>query len=618
MAAVKVDINKCNFNNACLRVCPTYAFDIKAGKGYVQVNSPRCISCGQCVEACPNNAIYYIDGLSQVKELLKSGKKNIAILDPSIPAEFPDITDYRKLAGMIRRLGFNHVIEAAFVVDLLANRYYQLLNNFQGKYYIFSNCPAIINLVNKFYPSLTENLAPFLPPPVAATVFAKQLYGEDVAVTWIGPCIAAKDETNQAYQAKSPDAVLTFTEIRQLFTEKDIKESSLKFDDFDLPSGKLGALLPLPEGFIYASGPHEEFFENKIITASGRENVIEALKTFEAGAESLHHHLNLYYCEGCIMGPGMSQSGSKYLRQTLIKDYVNKRLQGYNENEFKKQLNNFNSINFNAEYISDNQKIPPPSEEKILEVLKIIGKENIGNTPGCRACGYASCRDLAIAVAQGLAKPELCMNFSLRSKQEYIKTLKQANEKLHKNQESILKAEKEHREELEEAKLKADTASAVFHKLNVGVVIADENLKIVKSNDWFIKMLGEEVISISEIIPGLQGADLKSLLPVQFHNLFTFALSGEGEILNRDVQTDESFFNVSIFPIKEKKIVGAIIRDMRTPEVMREEIVRRITEVIDTNLEMVQKIAFLLGESASNTERMLNSIIETHKPTKYR
>ena len=318
------------------------------------------------------------------------------------------------------------------------------------------------------------------------------------------------------------------------------------------------------------------------------------------------------------MGPGMSQSGSKYLRQTLINDYVNKRLQGYNENEFKKQLNNFNSINFNAEYISDNQKIPPPSEEKILEVLKIIGKENIGNTPGCRACGYASCRDLAIAVAQGLAKPELCMNFSLRSKQEYIKTLKQANEKLHKNQESILKAEKEHREELEEAKLKADTASAVFNKLNVGVVIADENLKIVKSNDWFIKMLGEEVISISEIIPGLQGADLKSLLPVQFHNLFTFALSGEGEILNRDVQTDESFFNVSIFPIKEKKIVGAIIRDMRTPEVMREEIVRRITEVIDTNLEMVQKIAFLLGESASNTERMLNSIIETHKPTKYR
>jgi hypothetical protein len=40
---------------------------------------------------------------------------------------------------------------------------------------------------------------------------------------------------------------------------------------------------------------------------------------------------------------------------------------------------------------------------------------------------------------------------------------------------------------------------------------------------------------------------------------------------------------------------------------------RRLTEVIDENFDMVQKIAYLLGEGASKTEQMLNSIIETYK-----
>jgi hypothetical protein len=35
--------------------------------------------------------------------------------------------------------------------------------------------------------------------------------------------------------------------------------------------------------------------------------------------------------------------------------------------------------------------------------------------------------------------------------------------------------------------------------------------------------------------------------------------------------------------------------------------------VIDKNLEMVQKIGFLLGEGASETEQMLNSIIESYR-----
>jgi len=617
MAVVTVDTNLCNFNNACLRVCPTYAFNINVSKEYVQVNHKRCISCGHCVVTCPSDAIKYYDSISKVKKLLSTQNKNIAILDPSIAAEFPDITDYRKFAGMVRQLGFNYVIEANFAIDLLAEKYNKLISNFQGKYYIFTNCPAIINLISKFFPTLIENLTPFVTPPIASTIVAKKIYGDDVKVTWIGPCIAAKEDIKQKADIPQPDVVLTFKELRKLFIENNIKESYLEFDDFDEPYGYLGALLPLPEGFIDTLNLNNiPYYQNKIFTVSGRENVLEALKTFEKSPENIHHHLNIFYCDGCIMGPGMSVSNNKYLKQTYIKDYVNKRIQNKDYASHKKNIEEYNSLNLSTYYIADNQRLPDPPEEKIQEILKIIGKKNIQSIESCRACGYNSCRELAVAIAQGLAKPELCLNYSIKTKQEYIKNLKQTNEQLQKNNDNLIKTEKEIKKQLSEISENAEMVAVILQKLNVAVVIADENFRIIKSNKYFIKMLGEEAAAIAEVIPDLKGADLKTLLPPQFHNLLEYVLSGENEIINRDIQTPEKIFNASIFPIKQNKIIGVIIRDMGNLEIIDEEVIRRINEVIENNFDMVQKIAFLLGETASNTEKILNSIIEAYKPLK--
>jgi hypothetical protein len=52
---------------------------------------------------------------------------------------------------------------------------------------------------------------------------------------------------------------------------------------------------------------------------------------------------------------------------------------------------------------------------------------------------------------------------------------------------------------------------------------------------------------------------------------------------------------------------------MKAPEVRKEEIIKKARDVIKENLKTVQKIAFLLGESAAKTEKTLNSIIEVQK-----
>jgi hypothetical protein len=52
---------------------------------------------------------------------------------------------------------------------------------------------------------------------------------------------------------------------------------------------------------------------------------------------------------------------------------------------------------------------------------------------------------------------------------------------------------------------------------------------------------------------------------------------------------------------------------MYTPEVRKEQIVRRLSEVIEENFHMVQKIASLLGEGAAKTEKMLNTVIGSYQ-----
>jgi hypothetical protein len=141
-------------------------------------------------------------------------------------------------------------------------------------------------------------------------------------------------------------------------------------------------------------------------------------------------------------------------------------------------------------------------------------------------------------------------------------------------------------------------------------------MKIIQSNSAFIKILGSEAEEINEVVPGLVGADLKRLLNPGILNLFTYVLTDGETIESRDIRLGETMLNVSIFPIVKNKVAGGIIRDMRAPEVQKTEVISRISEVIDKNLEMVQKIGFLMGEGASDIEKMLNSIIEFYNTGK--
>ena len=598
---------------ACVRICPVDAIEVNAEKHFCKILPNRCIGCGNCLNICPVNAISYRSSKQEVKDLLDENSKVIAIVAPSISGEFVDINDYRKFVQMIKSLGFNYVCEVTFGVDLVAREYKKIFDNFKGKYFLSSVCPVVVSLVEKFHPELINNLVPVVSPMVATAKVMRKEYGADTKVVYIGPCIASKDEANRYTDEGKVDAVLTFTELRDLFAEFDIKESKYEYSEFDSPIGFKGSILPIANGLIQIADLNEDLLTGNVITVEGQNDITDAVKEFQNHAETICRHFNLFFCEGCLMGPGMSRDGEKYLRRTMVVNYANKRLKSFNQKSFDKSIEKHSLHNLSCSFSENDQRVAAPSEKAIREVLKMINKEAVANRAGCAACGYPSCRDFAVAVASGLAHPDMCLNFSISKRRENVKTISSTSQKLAATQKALRTSEKAMLAEQEAARDASETITTMVKKLPSALVIADKRLRVIHSNQRFIDLLGEDAIEINEIVPELVGADLKTLLPYNVYNLFSHVLKNNEDLKNKDIHYKDVLLNISVFTIKKNEVVGAVIRDMYAPEVRKEEVITRITEAVDINLAMVQKIGFLLGEGAAETEQMLNSIIETYK-----
>lgn len=613
MNLIEIINTKCVKCYACVRVCPVKAVKMDLTDDFPKILHNRCIGCGSCVTVCGTEAVIYYSSKDETKALLKSGRKVAAIVGPSISGEFSDITDYRKFVQMIRALGFHYVNEASFGVDLVAQKYAELFSNNKGKFYFTANCPALVFYIEKFFPELIPNLAPIVTPMIASAKVLRRKYGPDTGIIYIGPCIANKREALRYSGQVGIDAVITFRELRELFKEFGITEGKQEFGEFDAPFGRKGSLYPISNGFLQAADISEDLLTGSVYTAEGRSSMVKAVKEFSDHPQVINRHFNIFFDHGCIMGPGTSRGGDRFLRRTLVVNYANKRLKNFNKWEWDKEMKLYKDIDLTTGFTADDQRIAQPPREKIREIMNEMGKHDFSDNQGCGACGYNTCYDFATNVVKGLTTTEMCITYAVKNRQNSIQRLQQANEQLEKTKEALKELELSARKEQQLARQAFTTMQTMLQKLPSSLVIVDEKLHILQTNESFIRLLGQDAAEINEVIPGLVGADLKALLPFPVYNLFSFVLLNGEDIQKRDIQYNSQLYNISVFSVQKGAIAGGVITDIHSPELRKEEILKRIDEVIGKNLEMVQKVGFLLGETAAETEQMLNSISELYK-----
>ncbi len=607
---VTIDPKKCTNCYTCVRICPVKAIRADVDKPSPIIQNKQCIGCGDCITTCVPNAISYRSSIESARLVLKTKGIKVAIVSPSICAEFHDISDFRKFVQMIKSLGINYVNEVSFGVDLLAYKYLNLFSDFKGRYYISSCDPVVVDFVTKYHPNLISNLAPFVPPMVATAKVVRKKYGNDIQVIYIGPDIASKDVALQSPPDGRVDVVLTFPELRQLFDEMKIAERTVEYSEFDGPIGYKGSLYPIRNGFLQTADIDENLLTGEVAAVEGKKEMLETIDEFEANVNIIHKHIHVTYGNS-LAGPGISGRGNKLFKEHLVIKYANKRLMNFFRSEWYDNLQTYLSLDFSREFKPNNQRIPEPPEEVIQKTLESMGWKQNPNI-NCGQCGYSTCQEFVVNLAKGIVIPEMCSTYSIKTSKNYSSTLKELNEKLAATRQALNEKEDEVRSEHDTAQQASDLTDAMLEKLRAGIVFVDYRMSILKANKTFCSILGDEVEEISEVIPGLKGADLHKIFTEDICKLFTYVLTEGESIDSRDVQHGNLLLNLSIFPIRENQVAGAIVRDMSAPEVQKAEVMKRVSEVIDKNLSMVQQIGFLLGEGASDIERMLNSILKIY------
>lgn len=420
--------DQCKRCYSCVRECPAKA--IRVIDGQAQVIYDRCIACGHCVKVCSQDAKQIYSEIDITYKLLEEGN-TIAIVAPSFAASFPD--DYKKLPSALRKLGFSKVIETAFGADLIANNYVQEIHNDDGKTIISSACPAIVSYIEKYYADLVPNLAKVVSPMIALGRYLKK-EDENLKIIFIGPCVAKKNEAEDENVAGVIDAVLTFTELKEILDEQNINVNNCEESDFDGPHAMMGKAYPLAGGLLKTTDVNDDILEKDIIVVEGKKKVLEIID------EIANNHINakftdILFCEGCISGPAIDTELNYYARREKVINYIDEKLHSTDKRVWKSNLYNARKLDLTRNFKIDNQRKPMPDEEQIRKILAETKKYSVKDELNCGACGYISCREYAIAIAKGLAEKEMCLPF-------LIDQLADAYHNLNNTQEQLKIAEK--------------------------------------------------------------------------------------------------------------------------------------------------------------------------------
>lgn len=556
--------NECQDCCRCVRMCPVKA--IKIENGSANIIPQLCIACGRCTKVCPFNAKRVRSDIGRAKQLLKNSQPVYVSLAPSYRTEFSELPE-AKLIAALRLLGFTGVSETALGAQEVSTAVSGILQSeAPPRVYISSACPVVVDLIGKYIPAMAKYITDLCSPAQAHARLLKKHFGEDIRVVFIGPCIGKKVEADEHPELLS--LALSYNNVREWFQSEGIDPLALQPTSADVfcPSRAVeGALYPVDGGMIAGIKANCAIHDADFMAFSGVNNVISALHDLDQAPLKRPLFLELLACEGgCVNGPiGHDAEATIIKRQQIVSTVSYDPTAIPRRSQVDATLAHPKTPVLKREF----------SAKEVNDALLSIGKQSFEDELNCSGCGYNSCRDFAVALLEGKAEPSMCVS--------YMRKL--ANKK----------------------------ANTLIQTMPSGVIIVQEDMNVVECNRRFAEMLGDDVKEAFDVSPGLEGASAQKLVPF-LTKFFDQVLETGSDIAYRDIENNGSVYNVTIFTIEPHRIVGCILRDITEPAVEKEQVIRKAQEVIRRQMETVQKIAYLLGENAAESQISLNDIIESY------
>lgn len=580
---------KCRTCYTCVRECPAKA--IRISDGQAEVIPERCIGCGNCVKVCSQNAKQVHSSIPNVRQILKSKDKVVAIVAPSFPAEFFD-SNYRKILGKIKSLGFDYINEVGFGAELVARKMKELLEK-SDKKYIATTCPSVFGYIKRYNPELLSNLAPVVSPMIATARVLKKIHGNQLKVIFIGPCISKKGEAYADEVKGDIDDVLTFYELKKMF---ELFPENLEHPEveFDLPLAGKGNLFPIRRGMLATAEIEEDLISGDVVSANGKEHFIDAVQEFAAGSLDAKL-LEVLCCDGCIMGAGMTTKEPLYKRRTRISKYVRAVSKQRDDKKLQENINLYKDIDISRVFYDDNQKVINPDEKTLSDILSKMGKLQKGDELNCGACGYESCRKHALAIYKGLAEPQMCLPYVIDKLNVTIKELNISDEKLDDTRTALIQAEK--------LASMGQLAAGIAHEVNnpLGTVIMYSNLlkesnTIDTETHEDLEMIVSEANRCKKIVSGLLDFARKNKVNVKNVNI--------PEMMDRFLKT------IRIPEYIDVEIINNI-RENPNAFIDHDQIIQVVTNLVNNSLHVMPEKGKLTITVNGDDENIKLTIADT-------
>lgn len=552
MAYLNFNSSNCRNCYKCLRECPVKAISVKDEKA--RISEDLCILCGHCAGACRFNAKEVTNDVAKVKKLVKA-KPTYVSLAPSFISSF-DVKGFTAMEKALKALGFAFVEETAVGAAAVTARYAELLES--GKYVnlISSACPAVVRLIQQYYPAALPFLAPVDSPMTAHAKLLKKKYGKNINVVFVGPCLAKKREADESGVV---DAALTFEELSEMFAEANIVPSAVEED----PKTELAArYYPINRGIIKSFDALRNDYEYVSVDGVNRiKDVLQNVNSFYG------MFIEMHACEFCcINGPCAlhPKKGGSIKDTELVRAYTRS---GKGGNAVP-----VGSADLTRKLEPVSHKFGAAPEHEIRRILESIGKFRPEDELNCGACGYSTCREKAIAVYNGMAQSDMCLPF-MREKAESL-------------------------------------SFDIIKNSPAGILAVDSEFRITDINDEAARLLS---------IPknGGKGEMLDRYFnPADFYLAAADGKAVDDKRLH--LEKSDAYVEMSIRKVEGQNIVFCIMKDITKETVdksrldkLKADTFRTTDEVIGKQMRVVQEIASLLGETAAETKIALLKLKDT-------
>ena len=426
-SVISVDKEKCVNCQRCIAVCPVKMCNNGSGD-YVAFDEKLCIGCGSCIEACTHGARKGIDDSELFFDSLKKGEKIVAIVAPAAIVSFrgKDL----ELNGFLKSLGVEAVFDVSFGAELTTKSYVEYIKNKNPDCVISQPCPALVSFIETYRPELIKYLAPADSPMLHCAKMIKEFYTKYTGykIAAISPCYAKRREFDETGIC---DYNVTMRSIQSYMEEKNIRIDSFPKVEYENPAAERGVLYSTPGGLMRTAERFIPSISEKTRKIEGNPKVFLYLAKFSEANKNKKPCFTLIDClnceNGCNEGAGTTNKG---MHLDEMESFVENRMhdrrsyweqKGHSKKSALKKLNKaidefWKPGLYDRTYVDRSayfhQKIKEPSQEEIYKIYRDMYKKTKADILNCGACGYEDCEQMAVAIYNGLNRPENCTHYT--------------------------------------------------------------------------------------------------------------------------------------------------------------------------------------------------------------